>query len=94
MGDASPLETDGSNSDQPGEAPHEPATPPHPAAMGNANPVRGLGVAADSVMTEGLPVELISGNVGLDEGVVPGSGGAEVAPADGFAKPEHELGSF
>ena len=92
MGDASPLKTDGSDSDQPVEAPHEPAPPPHPAAMGNASPVRGLWVAADSVMTEG--VELISGTEGLDEGVAPGSEGAEVAPADGFASLEHEVGSF
>ena len=92
VGDASPLESNGSDSDQPAEAPHEPAPPPHPAAMGNASPVRGLGGAADSVMTEG--VELVGVSVGLDEGVAPGSAGAEVAPADGFAKPEHKVGSF
>ena len=91
-GDASPLETDGSASDQPAEAPHEPAPPPHPAAMGNASPVQGLGEAAESVMIEG--VELVGGTVGLDEGVAPGSGGAEVAPADDFAKLEHKVGSF
>ena len=60
--------------------------------MGNASPVRGLGGAADSVMTEG--VELVSGIVGLDEGVAPGSGGAEVAPIHDLTKPEHEVGSF
>ena len=38
-GDASPLETDGSDSDLPAEAPSEPAPPPHPAAMGNASPL-------------------------------------------------------
>ena len=51
-GDASPLETDGSDSDQPAAKPHEPAPPPHPAAMGNT-PVRRLGGAADSVIIEG-----------------------------------------
>ena len=91
-GDASPLETDGSDSDLPAEAPHEPAPPPHHAAMGNASPVRGLGGAADSTMTEG--VELVGGTVGLDQGVALGSGGAEVAPADAFAKPEHEVRNF
>ena len=30
-GDASPLEIDGSDSDQPGDAPSEPAPPPHPS---------------------------------------------------------------
>ena len=52
-GDASLLETDGSDSDQPG-APSEPAPLPHLAAMGNASPVRGLGGADDSAMAEGL----------------------------------------
>ena len=42
-GDASPPVTDGSDSDLPAEAPHEPAPPPRPAAMGNASLVRGLG---------------------------------------------------
>ena len=54
--------------------------------------VRGLGGAEDSVMTEG--VELSGGTAGQDEGVAPGSGGAEVAPAGGFAKPVHEVGTF
>ena len=53
-GDASPLETDGSDSDQPAGAPSEPAPPPHPAAMGNASPVRGLGGADDSAIAEGV----------------------------------------
>ena len=43
-GDASPVEIDGSDSGQPAEAPPEPALSPHPAAMGNASPVRGLGL--------------------------------------------------
>ena len=89
MGDASPLENDGSNSDQSAEAPHEPAPQPLPAAMGNAGPGEGWGL----LLTLRYQVELMSGNLGLDEGVAPGSGGAEVAPADGFAKPEHEIGS-
>ena len=38
-------------------------------------------------------VELIDGTAGLDEGVAPGSGGAGVAPEDGFAKPEQEVGT-
>ena len=54
--------------------------------------MRGLGVAADAAMAEG--VELMSVTAGLDEGVVPGSGGAEVAPEHGFAKPEHAAGFF
>ena len=83
VGDASPKEIDVFDSGLPAEAPHEPAPPPYPTAMGNASPVRGLGVAADSAMTEG--VELISATMGLDEGV-------EVDPAYGFAKPEHEVG--
>ena len=91
-GDTSPLETGGSGSDQPADAPSEPAPPPHPAAMGNASPVRGLGGAEDSAMAEG--VELAGHSAWLDEGVAPGSGGAEVASADGFAKPEHEVGQF
>ena len=53
-GDASPLVTDGSDSDQPAVAPSEPAPPPDPAAMGNASPVRGLGGADDSAMAEGV----------------------------------------
>ena len=91
-GDTSPLETDGSDSDQPAGAPSEPASPPHPAAMGNASPVRGLGGAEDSAMAEG--VEPAGRSAGLDEAVAPGSRGAEVASADGFAKPEHEVGQF
>ena len=91
-GDTSPLETDGSDSDLPADAPSKPAPPPHPAAMGNASPVRGLGGAEDSAMAEG--VEPAGQSVGPDEGVAPGSGGAEVASADSFAKPEHEVGHF
>ena len=60
--------------------------------MGNASPVRGLGGAEDSAMAEG--VEPTGHSIGLDDGVAPGSGGAEVASADGFAKPEHEVGQF
>ena len=92
VGDASPLESNGSDSDQPADAPSEPAPPPHPAAMGNASPVRGLGGADDSAMAEG--VEPAGVPTGLDEGVASGSGGAVVAPADGLAKPEHEVGQF
>ena len=91
-GFASSLETDGSDSDQPADAPSEPAPPPHPAAMGNTGPVRGLGGAEDSAMAEG--VELAGHSAGLDEGVAPGSGGVEVASAHGFAKPEHEVGQL
>ena len=83
-GDASPLETDSSDSDQPTDAPSEPAPPPHPAAMGNASPVRGLGGADDAAMAEG--VEPAGQSAGLDEGVAPGSGGAEVTSADGFCE--------
>ena len=53
-GDASPLETDGSDLDQLTGAPSESAPPPDPAAMGNASPVRGLGGADDSAMAEGV----------------------------------------
>ena len=91
-GDASPPETDGSDSDQPADATSEPAPPPHPAAMGNASPVRGLGGSDDSAMAEGL--EPAGKPAGLDDGVSPGSAGAVVAPADGFAKSEHEVGQF
>ena len=91
-GDASPLETDGSDSDQPDNALSEPAPPPHPAAMGNASPVRGLGGADDSAMAEG--VVPAGQSTGLDEGVAPGLGGAVVAPAEGFAKLENEVGQF
>ena len=85
-----PLETDGSDSDQPSDAPSEPAPPPHPIAMGNASPVRGLRGADDSAMAEG--VEPTGELAGLDQGVAPGSGGAVVAPTDDFAIPEHEVG--
>ena len=60
--------------------------------MGNASPVRGLGGADDSAMAEG--VEPAGQSAGLDEGVAPGSGGAVVAPAKGFAKPVNEVGRF
>ena len=45
------------------------------------------GGATDSAMTE--RGALVDATVGLDEGIARGSGGAEVAPADGFAKPVH-----
>ena len=48
--------------------------------------------AEDSATAEG--VEPAAHSAGLDEGAAPGSGGAEVASADGFAKPEHEDGQF
>ena len=73
-GYASLLETDGSDSDQPPGALSEPTPPPHPAAMGNASPVRGLGGADESAMAEG--VEPAGQSAGLDEGVPPASGGA------------------
>ena len=91
-GDASLLDTDDSDSDQPAGAPSEPTPPPHPAAMGNASPVRGLGGADDSAMAEG--VEPAGQSAGLDEGVALGSGGAVVAPAEVFAKPVNEVGQF
>ena len=69
-GDASPLETDGSDTDRPADAPGEPAPPPHPAAMGNAIRVQGLGGADDSAMAVG--VEPAGVPAGLDEGVAPG----------------------
>ena len=58
--------------------------------MGSAGPAQGVGVAADS----GLPerVWLMSADEGLDEGVAPGPGGAEAAPAGGFEPPE--VGQF
>ena len=91
-GDASPFGTDGSDSDLPADSPSEPAPSPHHAAMANASPLRGLRRAEDSAMGE--EVEPAGQSAGLDEGVAPGSGGAEVASADGFAKPEHEVGQF
>ena len=91
-GDASLLETDGSDSDQPAGAPSELAPPPHPAARGNASLVRGLGGADDSAMAEG--VKPAGQPAGLDEGVAPRSGGPVVAPAEGFAKPVKEVGQF
>ena len=91
-GDASPSRTEGSDSDLPADSPSEPAPPPHPAAMGNAARVRGLSGAEDSAMAEG--VELAGISAGLDEGVAPASVGAEVASADGFAKPTNEVGQF
>ena len=91
-GDASPSGTEGSDSDLPTDSPSEPAPPPHPAAMGNASPVRGLRGAEDSAMAEG--VEPPGNSAGLDEGVATGSGGAVVASADGSARPGHEVGQF
>lgn len=76
--DASPLDTEGYDSDQPVEPSSEPSPPPHLAAVGNATPVRGLGVAPGCAVAEG--VELMSGNVAT------GSRGVEVAPAGGYAK--------
>ena len=43
-------------------------------------------------MAEG--VEPTGHSAGLDEEVAPGSGGAEVASAEGFAKPDNEVGQF
>ena len=54
--------------------------------MGSAGPARGVGVAADSGLPEG--VGLMGADEGLDEGVAPGSKGAEAAPAGGFEPPE------
>ena len=78
--------------DLPADSLSEPAPPPHPAAMGNASPVRGLRGAEDSAMAEG--VEPTGRSTGLDEEVAPGSGGAEVASAEGFAKPDNEVGQY
>ena len=91
-GDASPSGTEGSDSDLPADSPGEPTPPHHPAAMGNPSPVRGVRGAKASAMAEG--VEQAGTSAGLDEGVAPGSGGAVVASADGFAKPEQEVGKF
>ena len=91
-GDASPSGTEGSYSDLPADSPGEPAPPPHPAAMGNASPVRGVRGAEDSAIAEG--VEQAGTSAGVDEGVAPGSGGAVVASADSFSKPKHEVGQF
>ena len=61
VGDASPLGAEGSDSDQPTEPSNEPAPPCHPATMGGAGPMRGLGVAAAFAAAEG--VDLMSGNL-------------------------------
>ena len=42
---------EGSDSDEPAEAPSEPASLPHSDAIGSAGPARGVGVAADSAFT-------------------------------------------
>ena len=86
----SPCATEGSHSDEPAESPSEPASPPHSDDMGSAGLARGVGVAADSGLPEG--VGLMGANEGLDEGVAPGSWGAEAAPAGGFELPE--VGQF
>ena len=78
----SPCATEGSHSDNPAESPSEPASPPHSDAIGSTGPARGVGVAADSGLLDW--VGLMGADEGLDEGVTPGSGGAEVAPAGGF----------
>ena len=77
-----PGDPDGSHSDEPSEEPSEPAPPPHSDAKGSADPARGMGVAADSGLPEG--VGLMGADEGLDEGVAPGSGGVEAAPAGGY----------
>ena len=82
----SPGATEGSHSDDPAESPSEPACPPHSDAMGNAGPARGVGVAADAGLPEG--VKLVGTDEGLDEGVAPGSRRAEAAASDGFELPE------
>ena len=85
-----PGDPEGSHLDTPAEAPSEPASPHHSDAMGSAGSARGVGVAADSGSSEG--VGLMGADEGLDEGVAPGSGGAEAAPAGGFEPPE--VGQF
>ena len=80
----------GSHSGELSEELSEPAPPPHSDAMGSAGLARGMGVAADSGLPEG--VGLMGADEGLDEGVAPGSGGAEAAPAGGFEPPE--VGQF
>ena len=86
----SPCATEGSHSDDRAELPCEPASPPHPDAIGSADPARGVGVAAGSDLPEG--VGLMCADEGLDEGIARGSGGAEAAPAFGFEPPE--MGQF
>ena len=54
--------------------------------MRRAGLARGVGAAADSGLPEG--VGLMGADEGLDEGVAPGPGGAEAAPACGFEPPE------
>ena len=61
----SPFATEGSHSDDPAESRSEPASPPHSDAMGSAGPARGVGVAADSGLPEGLG--LMGADEGLDE---------------------------
>ena len=51
-----------------------------------------MGGAEDSAIVE--EVEPTGHSAGQDEGVAPGSGGAEVDSADGFAKPEQDVGQF
>ena len=85
-----PGDPEVSHSDTPGEAPSEPASPPHSDAMASVGSARGVGVVADSGLPEG--VGLTGADDGLDEGVAPGSGGAEAAPAGGFEPPE--VGQF
>ena len=66
-----PGDPEGSHWDKPTE---KPASPPHSDAVGSAGLARGVGVAADSGLQEGMG--LMGADEGLDEGVVPGSGGA------------------
>ena len=86
----SPGATEGSHSNHPAESPSEPASPPHSDAMGSAGIARGVEVAADPGLLEG--VGLMGADEGLDAGEAPGSGEAEAAPAGGFEPPE--LGQF
>ena len=62
----------GSHSVEPSEEPSEPAPPPDSDAMDSAGLARGMGVAADSGLPEG--VGLMGTDKGLDEGAAPGSG--------------------
>ena len=54
--------------------------------MGSAGPARGVGIAAESSWPEW--VGLMGADEGMNEGVAPGSWGAEAAPAGSFEPPE------
>lgn len=88
---AGPDEPEGSDSDQPTVSPIEPSSPPHSGAMDSVRPGPRVGVASDFALPEGMG--LMGGDVGLDEGVAPGSWGVEAAPTSGFV-PHEEVGQL